>query len=106
MKKPLTAPAEDSWRWWVSAACRGMDSSLFFSPDGENGLPRRAREERARAVCRQCPVQNECATFALSTRQQHGTWGGLTEQERHERLCARDLRPHRQHSTTGGEDRR
>jgi WhiB family redox-sensing transcriptional regulator len=99
MEKPRTAPATDSWSWWVSAACRGMDGSLFFSPDGENGLPRRAREARARAVCRQCPVRKECAAFALSTRQQYGTWGGLTEQERHERLCARDFQPH-PHSTT------
>jgi WhiB family redox-sensing transcriptional regulator len=101
MEKLRTMPTEESWSWWLSAACRGMDSSLFFSPDGENGLPRRAREEQARTVCRRCPVRDECAAFAFGTRQLYGTWGGLTEEERQERLRARDVQPRRPHSTIG-----
>ncbi|MFH9826450.1 WhiB family transcriptional regulator [Streptomyces bobili] len=64
------------------AACRGMDASVFFSPAGERTSKRREREEHARAVCKQCSVQDACAQFALSTRQQHGVWGGLSEGER------------------------
>lgn len=82
MTRHLLAPVAALWGWQMFAACRGMDASVFFSPFGERALKRREREERARAVCRQCSVQDACAQFALSTRQQHGVWGGLSEGER------------------------
>ncbi len=36
---------------------------------------------RAKAVCAGCPVQAECLAFAVETRQVHGVWGGLGEEE-------------------------
>ena len=36
----------------------------------------------AKAVCAGCLVRRECLAFALRTRQVHGIWGGLTEEER------------------------
>lgn len=81
--KPLKArPLIDEWDWQGRAACRGMDSSVFFSPVHERGEPRRRREQRAQAVCRGCPVQDPCATFAARTAQAFGVWGGLTEADR------------------------
>lgn len=57
------------------AACRNEDLEMFFAVgDGQ--------EERAKAVCRGCPVRWECLTYALETRQRHGVWGGLTAEER------------------------
>ncbi|WP_326718977.1 MULTISPECIES: WhiB family transcriptional regulator [unclassified Streptomyces] len=75
-------PLLDAWQWQADAACRGMASAVFFSPTGERGHRRRRREQRAVEVCRTCPVLDDCAAFALSTRQPYGIWGGLTEHQR------------------------
>ena len=70
------------WSWRSEARCRDLDSALFFSPDGERGPTRRRRERAAKAVCARCPVQEECAAFALANHEPYGVWGGLTETER------------------------
>jgi WhiB family redox-sensing transcriptional regulator len=61
--------------WKQKAACRALDTSMFF-PDSE------ADADEAKAVCAICPVRQECLQFALDTRQHDGVWGGLTETER------------------------
>ncbi|MFI6875514.1 WhiB family transcriptional regulator [Streptomyces sp. NPDC050400] len=70
------------WEWQTRAACRGMKDSVFFSPPEERGSRRRRREEDARAVCRTCPVQLDCQSFAEVSHQRYGVWGGMTEGER------------------------
>ncbi|MEY9892609.1 WhiB family redox-sensing transcriptional regulator [Catenulispora sp. MAP12-49] len=81
--KPLNArPLLDDWGWQVQAACRGMAVSVFFSPHYERGDSRQRREQRAKAICRECPVRQRCAAFALRTGQAFGVWGGLTEADR------------------------
>lgn len=70
------------WSWRSRASCQDMDSSRFFSPDGERGRARRRREAGAKAVCAGCPVQEECAAYAVANREPYGVWGGLTETER------------------------
>jgi WhiB family redox-sensing transcriptional regulator len=77
-----TKPLARVWEWQGDAACRGMDSSVFFSPPGERGAPRREREEAARAICRTCPVSVPCGRFARESQQYYGVWGGRTEGER------------------------
>ncbi|MEU9340290.1 WhiB family transcriptional regulator [Streptomyces sp. NPDC048278] len=59
-----------------------MDSSVFFSPPGEHGPEKRAREAKARAVCRRCPVIEPCAWTAMSGPEAYGVWGGMSEVER------------------------
>jgi WhiB family redox-sensing transcriptional regulator len=68
----------DSWR--ESAACRFLDTELFF-PIGKAG-PAIAEIQRAKAVCARCPVRQACLTFALETRQGYGIWGGCDDDER------------------------
>ncbi|QMU74318.1 WhiB family transcriptional regulator [Streptacidiphilus sp. P02-A3a] len=58
-----------------------MASAVFFPPSGERGHARRLREQRALRVCRSCPVREQCASFAQSTQQPFGIWGGLTERQ-------------------------
>jgi len=82
MKAVKAKPLLSQWEWQCRAACRGMDSSVFFSPPSERGEARRSRERRARSVCRDCPVRTPCATFAVRTSQPYGVWGGLTEADR------------------------
>lgn len=36
----LPGPNADIWNWQLQGLCRGMDSSMFFHPDGERGRAR------------------------------------------------------------------
>lgn len=58
-----------------------MTVDLFFG--GSDGLPQSMRQiEMAKAVCRQCPVQQDCLIFALQRHEPHGVWGGMARHER------------------------
>jgi WhiB family transcriptional regulator, redox-sensing transcriptional regulator len=70
------------WSWRLRAACREVDSAVFFSPDAEGGLERDVREARAKAICARCPVIRECAVYALRHGERYGVWGGLSERDR------------------------
>jgi WhiB family redox-sensing transcriptional regulator len=70
------------WSWRLRAACRDVDSAVFFSPDGERGPKRAAREARAKAICAGCPVIRQCALHAIWYGERYGVWGGLSERER------------------------
>jgi WhiB family redox-sensing transcriptional regulator len=72
-----------SGSWWVDAACRGQDASVFFAPAYfEKRAEKLAREAVAKAICSRCPVRIPCLEYALRTRDPHGVWGGLNEMER------------------------
>ncbi len=62
--------------WHSQAACRAHPELSWFP---ERGDPPEAIDA-ARAVCRTCPVAEECRDFGL--REGHGLWGGLTVLER------------------------
>ncbi|RAJ82562.1 WhiB family transcriptional regulator [Streptomyces sp. cg28] len=70
------------WQWQDQAACRGMSSSVFFSPSGERGRARRDREEQARRICAGCAVTDRCAATALAHEESYGVWGGLSGKDR------------------------
>lgn len=78
----LPGPNADFWDWQMQAACRGLDSEMFFHPEGERGSAKAARERAAKALCATCPVIMECRAHALKVREPFGVWGGLTEAER------------------------
>ena len=63
--------------WRTQAACRNLDPELFF-PLGTNAQ----QIEQAKQVCGACAVRAECLEFALVTNQDHGVWGGASEDER------------------------
>ncbi|NEY31118.1 WhiB family transcriptional regulator [Streptomyces sp. PRKS01-65] len=66
--------------WREHAACRHEDPELFF-PVGTSG-PAALQTEQAKAVCRTCPVREQCLQWALETGQSIGVWGGTSENER------------------------
>jgi WhiB family redox-sensing transcriptional regulator len=67
------ADVVDNWR--QEAACRGLDTAIFFpSTDAEAGP--------AKTICATCPVRDECLEWAIATRQEDGVWGGMTDNER------------------------
>ncbi|MEU9886295.1 WhiB family transcriptional regulator [Sphaerisporangium sp. NPDC051017] len=69
--------------WLRRAACRVEDPELFF-PISAKG-PGHLQHERAKAVCRRCPVRRPCLDYALRTGQEHGIWGGTDPDERRAR---------------------
>ncbi|MFE4827638.1 WhiB family transcriptional regulator [Streptomyces sp. NPDC056672] len=66
--------------WRHNAICREEDPELFF-PVGNTG-PALLQIEEAKAVCRRCPVMEQCLRWALEAGQNEGVWGGLSEDER------------------------
>jgi WhiB family transcriptional regulator, redox-sensing transcriptional regulator len=78
----LPGPNADRWDWQLEAACRGMDSGVFFHPDRERGEAREVREADAKRICATCPVRLQCLEHALRVREPYGVWGGRTEHER------------------------
>ena len=78
----LPGPVADLWEWQLDGACRRVDPSVFFHPEGERGPARRNRDAAAKAVCATCPVVAQCRAHALQVREPYGVWGGMTEDER------------------------
>jgi WhiB family transcriptional regulator, redox-sensing transcriptional regulator len=70
--------AERNWR--SAAACRSADPDLFFPISASGQALKQVAE--AKAICVRRPVRRQCLAFALRTRQAHGIWGGMTEEER------------------------
>jgi WhiB family redox-sensing transcriptional regulator len=84
----LPTPVAESWDWQLRGACRDVDNAGFFYPERERGANRRRSEERAKTVCRACPVLSECREYALVTREPYGVWGAMTPLERRIELAA------------------
>lgn len=69
--------------WQLHAACRGMDTDIFFCYDEMRSSKVRMQvERRVKEICSDCPVIDQCREWALSRPERHGIWGGLTNIER------------------------
>ena len=60
--------------WSRHAECAG-GRDLFYPGPGDS-------QAEAKTICRTCPVQHECLTYALEKPEPYGIWGGLSERER------------------------
>ena len=63
--------------WRESAACSGVESDTFFPASEDESAAKAAKK-----ICTECPVQEACLQYALSTNQAAGVWGGLDASER------------------------
>ncbi len=61
--------------WMAEGNCRLHPPATFFPSDGVG-------VDKARKICRDCPVKARCLEFALEERIDHGVWGGCSERER------------------------
>jgi WhiB family redox-sensing transcriptional regulator len=91
---PAVTTTDQITDWREAPRCRTADPDLFFHPEGERAQARRARLRRAKQVCNQCPVIEQCAAFALDGREGFGIWGGMSEEERITLYVAHGTRPH------------
>lgn len=56
--------------WIKDAACRGMDTNIFFPERGDNKTVELAKE-----VCAGCSVREQCLEYGRKER--FGFWGGM-----------------------------
>lgn len=70
--------------WMQDSHCLGLDPDLFFPERG-------ASTKEAKAVCRGCPVREDCLEYALANTEKFGIWGGMSERERRRIRRARAL---------------
>lgn len=89
-------------QWMAEAICRQVDPELFHPETSGQGA--RQQAQQAKAVCRECPVRQECFTFAVETGQRHGVWGGeLLSSSRFRGKRAGTMPPKPiEHGTAGG----
>jgi WhiB family redox-sensing transcriptional regulator len=75
-----------SWRFL--GLCKDEDISKFFPTRETN--PQTI--QKAKLICKECPVLLECREYALdSSPSLSGIWGGLTQHERRKLNNERDL---------------
>ena len=71
--------------WTPRAACRAEQPDRLFV--------RGAEQNKAKTLCKSCPVRTECLAEALDNQIEWGVWGGMTERERRQLLRQRtDIR--------------
>lgn len=61
--------------WFEDAECREADPEAFFPQVGQQAEP-------AIAICRRCPIREDCLTWAIENDQNQGVWGGVSERQR------------------------
>lgn len=66
--------------WTRDAACAQTDPEIFFP------LGKGRDADKARRICAGCPVVNECAEYAVRTRQDEGVWGNMSRRELRRRI--------------------
>jgi WhiB family redox-sensing transcriptional regulator len=71
--------------WIKQAACRGMDTNIFFPERGDN-----AAVQLAKTVCDACPVQTQCREYGEMER--FGFWGGTSVRTRQKVRSGRTTR--------------
>lgn len=57
-------------RWWDHAACKGMDTGIFFPAEHDFSAAMEAK-----AICRSCPVNQQCLDDIC--RQVYGATNGI-----------------------------
>lgn len=67
--------------WREFARCKGQ-LHLYFAKKAERPQARERREAKARALCDECPVIDQCRDFARENRE-YGFWAGENEEDRH-----------------------
>ncbi|MGJ6962534.1 WhiB family transcriptional regulator [Streptosporangium sp. G11] len=79
----LDAITDDLSRRLAEDALCGPDPELHTGPNtgAESADEQAAREQVAREVCAECPVQQLCLNRAVRLRPKHGVWAGLTAAE-------------------------
>lgn len=70
--------------WWDQRACRNVNPDVFFPVLGRHLTDTEidALCADAKAVCRGCPVRDDCLQYAIDVRASDGVFGGMSPRER------------------------
>lgn len=60
--------------WWFPHFPPGHDRAIYHRIKTD--------AEKAKTICRLCPVKDACLKFAQENGEEFGIWGGLDEKER------------------------
>ena len=71
--------ADGDARWMENAECRSATFNMFF-PETMN----ESGAAMAVSMCNRCPVQDDCARYAIVNNIEYGIWGGLSPRARRE----------------------
>ena len=66
--------------WREFAACRGMNTEIFFLDDS-NRYKKQVYAE-AKSICAVCPVRVSCLDDAMAHHHDYGVFGGMAPHER------------------------
>lgn len=86
MRAAPETPSRHTPDWRASAPCKDEPDAMYPSSHP-------AEVEHAKSFCRRCPAIERCRDWAIDTREMHGVWGGLDEDERWE-ILRQTARPH------------
>jgi WhiB family redox-sensing transcriptional regulator len=75
------AAGRNQWDWQAAGKCHDLAVNDYF-PEGIRGQNLYDIEERAKAICRECPVMRRCRQHAMEAPEVHGIWGATTPRER------------------------
>ena len=67
-------------RFYENPSCADVGGDFWF-PEKDNGYLYTKEMEMAKAICRLCPHQAECAEWGIQ-KEIHGIWGGLAAKTR------------------------
>tara|TARA_S200002703_G_C3687888_1_gene211218 strand:+ start:148 stop:399 length:252 start_codon:yes stop_codon:yes gene_type:complete len=62
---------------WQAAACKGIDTELFFLKPNEA----MALNPQLKKICRNCPIYSECLEYAIWN-EWEGVWAATTPTDR------------------------
>lgn len=74
--------------WQDHALCKGYPETFYYERDGMT-VP---KIKKAKEICTQCPVLNQCREFIKKDGDHYGIWAGLTPKERKELGWWRDTK--------------
>lgn len=57
------------------------DYPELFYPEGEDYKVRH-QTARAKLICQDCPLKEQCLEYAITAKEHYGIWGGLDPSER------------------------
>lgn len=86
---------DDEEPWRARANCRGTSPHLFYGTDSGDVA-------RAQAVCHGCEVQAECLEWAMENQERFGTWGGMSQRQRHHVRMGRPVNTRRDYRAEEG----
>jgi WhiB family redox-sensing transcriptional regulator len=67
--------------WVERGVCAQIGGDVWYPEIGESKVT-------AKRMCARCDVIQQCAEYAIKTRQQEGVWGGMSPRERRKKWAA------------------